>query len=527
MTESSQRTLWQFGFFNLVLIILYGIWFLNENTPIPIVDVSLPNSGKFECISYAPYYGPGQTPFKLGTIISRTQIDNDLRFLSKYSSCVRSYSVGQGMDYVPEAASKLGLKVYLGAWVGWKNSENEAEINLAIDRANKYPDTVKALIIGNEVLLRGEQTEATMQYYFQLARNKTKIPITYADVWEYWIKHKNMEKSVDFVTVHILPYWENNPQPIEHAVDHASNVMNLLKTIFIKPILIGETGWPSVGRQRDASKPSLINQATYIREFLSAAQSKGWNYNLIEAFDQPWKRELEGTVGGYWGIFSSSLTPKFSLTGTVAERSDLFNTVIYGLAGLVIILGISLKLGERRPSALFLFATIGSLAGVNSMLQLDYLYSSSSNPEDFFFLGSVMIAGWAATLSLIWIICGKNHDFHSKVINYARFYLLITSISAGFLLLIDGRYRDFPIALYLLPGIVLSLSKYLDVLRVQFGRRLGSILCSLSVIFASLCFILEHKNVYTLLWIGITVLIAYSSWPNQLNNNSELNNKTS
>ena len=27
---------------------------------------------------------------------------------------------------------------------------------------------------------------------------------------------------------------------------------------------------------------------------------------MIEAFDQPWKRRLEGTVGGYWGLFDGA-----------------------------------------------------------------------------------------------------------------------------------------------------------------------------------------------------------------------------
>lgn len=217
--------------------------------------------------------------------ISPAQIDADLKRLAIASDCVRTYSVGQGMDYVPEAAEKIGLKVYLGAWVGWTNADNEAEIKLAVKRANQYPDTIKALIIGNEVFLRKEQTPATMQQYLSFAKSHTKTPITYADVWEFWIKHKEMERYVDFVTVHILPYWEDNPVAIENALNHTSKVMSQLSTTFKKPILIGETDWPSVGRQRNESTPSLINQARYVREFLQLAHDKGWQYNIIEAVD--------------------------------------------------------------------------------------------------------------------------------------------------------------------------------------------------------------------------------------------------
>ena len=35
------------------------------------------------------------------------------------------------------------------------------------------------------------------------------------------------------------------------------------------------------------------------------AKQENFRVNLIEAYDQPWKRQLEGTVGGYWGMIDS------------------------------------------------------------------------------------------------------------------------------------------------------------------------------------------------------------------------------
>ena len=40
-------------------------------------------------------------------------------------------------------------------------------------------------------------------------------------------------------------------------------------------------------------------------EILALAREENFRVNLIEAYDQPWKRQLEGTVGGYWGLISS------------------------------------------------------------------------------------------------------------------------------------------------------------------------------------------------------------------------------
>src|SRR5260370_12012113 len=72
-----------------------------------------------------------------------------------------------------------------------------------------------------------------------------------------------------------------------------------------KEILIGETGWPSQGRMREGALPSRTNQARVVSEILLLAKQENFRVNLIEAYDQPWKRELEGTVVGYCVLLDS------------------------------------------------------------------------------------------------------------------------------------------------------------------------------------------------------------------------------
>jgi hypothetical protein len=38
---------------------------------------------------------------------------------------------------------------------------------------------------------------------------------------------------------------------------------------------------------------------------LDLAKKEDFRVNLIEAYDRPWKRQLEGAVGGYWGLFDA------------------------------------------------------------------------------------------------------------------------------------------------------------------------------------------------------------------------------
>ena len=45
-----------------------------------------------------------------------------------------------------------------------------------------------------------------------------------------------------------------------------------------------------------------------IRNFVTRADAYGIDYNIIEAFDQPWKT-FEGSVGPYWGLFDASRSP--------------------------------------------------------------------------------------------------------------------------------------------------------------------------------------------------------------------------
>lgn len=508
----SQQSIWRFIAFNFVLLLSLSLWLWQQNKPISLLEPSLPVDGKLQCVSYSPYYNKGQTPLNINTLISHEQIDRDLAKLSTQFACVRIYSVGQGLDYVPEAASKLGMKVYVGAWIGWIKKLNEKELRLAIEVANKYPDTVKALVIGNEVLLRGEQSESAMKAYIERAKAATHVPVTYADVWEFWRKHPALEASVDFVTVHILPYWEDEPQPIERAVDHTQNVMNLLASTFKKPILIGETGWPSIGRQRQGAQPSALNQALYMRSFLKLADEKHWNYNLIEAVDQPWKRGLEGTVGGYWGIFDTDLEPKFSFTGDLAEKHDGQSAIYAGLAGALLFLIWSLALNIREKNQLVSMGLLGSIAGISTLLQSEYLLAACRTQNEWIALGSIGLLGLISLFSIPAYVFNAN-KVAKNTIQISLAIIMLAALSANYLLITDGRYRDFAVSLYALPALELSIGLWLLRLSIKpsfLAYRLASILLVATAIF---CLYKEPTNLLAIIWLSLCALIAWANWP--------------
>jgi glucan 1,3-beta-glucosidase len=278
---------------------------------------------KLTCISYAPFHGE-QAPFTWNLRIPDRQIAADLRRLSALTSCVRTYSAKGAQGRIAELAPAFGLDVLQGIWLGRNRADNRREVEAALELARKHPATIKALIVGNETLLRGELPADEIKAHLEEVRERSGLPVTYADVWEFWLKAPELAAATDFVTIHILPYWENDPVAERDAVAHVREVRKKFEADFPgKEILIGEVGWPSRGRMRDGALPSPANQARFLSGVVSLAKAENWKVNLIEAFDQPWKRLLEGTVGGYWGLYDDARrAPKFQFGEPVSNHPD-------------------------------------------------------------------------------------------------------------------------------------------------------------------------------------------------------------
>jgi exo-beta-1,3-glucanase (GH17 family)/cbb3-type cytochrome oxidase subunit 3 len=326
------------------------------------VSVGEPGAERVECVSYAPFRRPGETPFDPRAFVSEARIETDLRLLASRTACVRTYSVSQGLHAVPAVAQRLGMTVLLGAWIGRDRRENDAEVQAAIGIAREHAGTVRAVVVGNEVMLRRELPEAELVGYIERVRRGTSVPVTYADVWEFWLQHPSLAPAVSFVTIHILPYWEDEPVGIDAAIAHVVEVWrDMQRRLPGREILVGETGWPSEGRARHDAEPGRVEQARFVRQFTRAAAEHGIRYNLIEAFDQPWKRALEGAMGGAWGLLDSDGRPKFDWHGPVAPREGWTAWRTAALAG-ALLGAIAFALAGRGRGAA-LHAAVGAIAG--------------------------------------------------------------------------------------------------------------------------------------------------------------------
>ena len=313
-------------------------WFVTDRTALP-ADVGTP----IDYVSYSPYLR-GEDPKTHRQDIPAEQIDRDLQAVAKVARGVRTYSVIDGIDQVPDAASKLGLNVALGAWVGDTAERDKSEIDEAVQLTRKHRN-VRSLLVGNEVLLRGERTPEELITLISKAKKQVRVPVSTGEIWYLWLQNPKLVSAVDFLAVHILPYWEG--VPADQAVSYTIEKYELLRKAYPgKRIIIAEFGWPSQGYNRLEAQPGQLEQAMIVRDFVAEAERRGIEYNIVEAFDQTWKTN-EGSVGAYWGVFDADRELKFPLTGLV-ERHGVLGK---GAAGLAIGLALTLLgLAYRRPT---------------------------------------------------------------------------------------------------------------------------------------------------------------------------------
>jgi glucan 1,3-beta-glucosidase len=455
-------------------------WWLARAVPVPIVDAP---QDRVPCVSYAPYRLPGESPLVRGYRVSPARIDADLALLASRTACIRTYSVDQGLDEAPRLARKHGLRVLLGLWIGRDAAENEAELARGLAVLKRDADVIDAVVVGNEVLLRREQPPAGLRAYLERVRAATPVPVTYADVWEFWLRNPALAEAVSFVTVHMLPYWEDDPVPVDRAVDHVVRMhARVREALPGRPILIGEVGWPSRGRRREGAVPSLVNQARFVREFAIAAERNGLRYNVIEAFDQPWKRRLEGTVGGHWGMDDSAGRAKFPLRGPVAEAPDWRPGPIGAVLGAVAFVALGVLRTPRPGAAGATFlAFAGAAAGALLARQVEVVKTASRDAFEW-----AVGAGFTAAAALACLLCAlalarwlagerpavpaaaselarwfrtnvSRRSTAERWLGTLRFVVLFAAALVSLLLAFDPRYRDFPLAGFAAPAVGFAL----------------------------------------------------------------------
>ncbi len=469
-------------FASAVSVIAAAWWWMGEGVPMPLSPLA--RGEKLYCVSYAPFRGT-QSPLTPPVQIEPWQIEEDLAKLSQLTDCVRTYATEFGLDRIPEIAKRHGMKVIQGIWLSGNAEKNQTEIETAIRLARQFPDVIRALVVGNEVLLRGEMTAQDLAGVIRNVKSQAGVPVTYADVWEFWLRYRDVYEAVDFVTIHILPYWEDFPISAQESVSHVDSIRRKVAAAFPnKEILIGETGFPSAGRMREGARPSPSSQARVIQEIVALSKRDNFRVNVIEAFDQPWKRRLEGTVGGHWGLFDAdSRAFKFAWGEPKSDHPAWRRQIGGGVLMAALVFGVAL-LGRFRkvrsisaPAPLWIgVAVIATLAGTLVPLAAEKMPLESLGAGGWFrsivlfalaiacpLAGSAALMRAAAIPAFAQVLTRRGVEFDCRLTPALGLLLVAVTLAAlqvALGLVFDPRYKDFPYApltAAVTPFFVLSL----------------------------------------------------------------------
>jgi glucan 1,3-beta-glucosidase len=290
-----------------------------------------------------------------------------------------------------------------------------------------------------------------------------------------------VQNAVDFVTVHILPYWEDFPIPAAQAGADVETIYKRVAAAFPgKQILIGELGWPAEGRMREGARPSPSNQARVIQDAVALGKRDNIHINVIEAFDQPWKRALEGSTGAYWGLFDrTAKAPKFAFGGAVSDHPhwmlQAFGGILLAAATFAAAWVAAGRGKSPRPPPWPVITAVAFLPAVLFGWTLERVPIESYSAG-----GWLRSLALAATAIASPIACaaacttnrglpalagllggrGQRRDGMGAALGVVFLVLLVLAVEEALGLVFDPRYRDIvfaPLSGGILPFLVLSL----------------------------------------------------------------------
>jgi glucan 1,3-beta-glucosidase len=515
------------GLFVLTAVAVAAAWWW-LGRPLPAPEAAS-DPGRIQCMSYTPFRD-GETPLDKTTHAAADRIEADLVKLAPLTGCIRTYATDNGLDQVPPIARRLGIKVLQGLWLGRDRQKNRIQIDTAIDLARRFPDAISAIVVGNEVLLRGELAPEDIAAALREVKAATGKPVTYADVWEFWLRNRELGTAVDFVTIHILPYWEDFPIAADLAGAHVDAIRSKVAAAFPgKEILIGEVGWPSAGRMREGALPSRANQAHVLEEVMARARANNYRVNLIEAFDQPWKRFIEGTVGGYWGLFDSTARePKFAWGEPVSNHPWWLWQLAFGVGLTALVFAAAIRAAGSRvakaPARVAAgIAAIAFVGGVTAPWAMENVIIESLGLGGFIHGSAFMAAALAAPVVAAMALSVKQpiplfaqvlggagerpREFIARLSGAVLVATTVLTVQTALGLVFDPRYHDFTYAQLSASVVPFAITIMLGGARG--GRRGRAEAVAAVTLAGSACYIVLNEGFanWQALWFGALLMV--------------------
>jgi glucan 1,3-beta-glucosidase len=275
-------------------------------------------------VAYSPYRD-GQAPG--GAQPSKEDVKADLVMMKPYIDGVRVYGTDGANAYIPALCDELGIELHIGAWIDGIASDEPNVHALATIVKENHP-SIKTAIVGNEVLARSAKNLMTEEkllalidvFKADIQGSTPTYKIAAADTYPQWmLKRPKLAAAVDIVIWHTYGWWSGVDIANAYTVV-SGRYDDMLEEYPGKPLILGETGWPSQLDHLSTDKlttavGSEANQAKFYREALAGMRARNLPMWMFSSIDEEWKATSgEGEVGAHWGIWDSARQPKAAAT---------------------------------------------------------------------------------------------------------------------------------------------------------------------------------------------------------------------
>lgn len=291
-------------------------------------------------------YRQDQNPHT-GQYPTPTEVEEDLLLLSRNWDYLRLYDSSRHAEIVLDVIERTGLEfeVMLGVDFGAEMSNpecpwdanfeeetlianrrsNDQQVDRAIVLANRYPDIVFSVAVGNEAAVDWtDHLVPVDRLVAQASKIKEAVhqPVTSCDNYVPWTsKLGPLADVLDFLSVHTYPVWEY--RTMRDALDYTKeNYFSVADHFPGKPVVITEAGWPTAsnGRGIDPANASEELQAQYYEQLMAWSRTENILTFVFEAFDEPWKGSPDPLEPEkHWGLFNLDRTPKSVMQQLYAE----------------------------------------------------------------------------------------------------------------------------------------------------------------------------------------------------------------
>jgi exo-beta-1,3-glucanase (GH17 family) len=229
------------------------------------------------------------------------------RILSTGLREIRTYGCNFWRGPIVEEAEARNIGVILGAYI---TEAYTIELDIAIDLANAHPN-VHMIVVGNETQTPwsiNPMPEEDLLAYMAYVRERVNVPVTTGEHSQVWLSRQaTLGAAADVILVQNAPF--RTGFALEGIVDGYINGVHqdLLAAYANKPMVWGETGWPSGGPTLGDAVPSPENQARYTREIMAWAERNQVPLYLFAYADAPYDPT---ETDAHWGLLTLDYWPK-------------------------------------------------------------------------------------------------------------------------------------------------------------------------------------------------------------------------